>query len=415
MLDAYTKLKELNFERLAGTIGEKKAATIIKKTLQGFGLEPKEENFKIKSFETGTAELTVGNQTFPLHPFGLENDVSIEAPLVFVDNAEILKYDNNSYKNKIILSYNYSRAISKIINNSNIAAFISIGSPNKKAPSRSHRQYEKKFVPCATITYDDAEKLLKYSGEKAKFIIKQTSEEKTATNIIVDIPGKIDDGNTILAVAHYDTVARSMGSSDNGGGTVTLLKIAEYFTQNIPQRKLRLIFFSGEELGLLGSLNYAKKHKDFIKENVKLIVNIDVSGDPIGIDKFIITGTKEILGYIDGINREQGLLFKTGLDIYSSDNMPFTMYEIPSVNIARFGGKASVLAHTPDDKIENVSAFGLENTIKAAITSLDRLLNSKIFPIDSQIDKSLREKIEKYLYNLTGEDNLLRWIPSYKK
>ena len=121
------------------------------------------------------------------------------------------------------------------------------------------------------------------------------------------------------------------------------------------------------------------------------------------------------MGYIDGINREQGLLFKTGLDIYSSDNMPFTMYEIPSVNIARFGGKASVLAHTPDDKIENVSAFGLENTIKAAITTLDRLLNSKIFPIDSQIDKSLREKIEKYLYNLTGEDNLLRWIPSYKK
>jgi len=68
-------------------------------------------------------------------------------------------------------------------------------------------------------------------------------KNRKANNIVVDIKGKGIDDNLTLVVAHYDSVARCAGSSDNGGGTVTLLKVAEYFSRNQPDRDLRIVSF----------------------------------------------------------------------------------------------------------------------------------------------------------------------------
>ena len=95
--------------------------------------------------------------------------------------------------------------------------------------------------------------------------------------------------------------------------------------------------------------------------------------------------------------------------------MPFTSYEIPSVNIFRAGGKATSLIHTPGDSVKNVGPKGYDTTIKASINLLDRVLNAKVYPIKKEIDESLREKIEKYLYNLSYEKPELEWTPKYKK
>jgi len=148
---------------------------------------------------------------------------------------------------------------------------------------------------------------------------------------------------------------------------------------------------------------------------LKLVVNIDVSGDAIGNDHFQVTGTNELIGYVDGITKEIGLAFKTALDIYSSDNMPFTPYEIPSVNIFRAGGKATSMIHTPADSVKNVGQKGYDTTIKSSINLLNRVLNAKVYPIKKEIDESLREKIEKYLFNLNYEKPKLYWKQKYEK
>ena len=178
---------------------------------------------------------------------------------------------------------------------------------------------------------------------------------------------------------------------------------------------MRVIFFSGEEMGLLGSQAYVKKHSRELQKRAGLVVNVDVSGDPIGFDTAFILGTKELLGYFDGITKEIGIAFKTKLDISSSDCMPFSIYEIPSVSISRRGGKANFFIHTPDDNPRFVSKKGFNNTIKSTITFLDRVLNARVYPIKKVIDASLREKIEKYLWNLTYEKPELKWEPKYKK
>ena len=417
MLNAYKVIEELGFERLAGTEGERRATEILSNHIKDLGLKPKLESFDLVTFDPGEAKISIDGKDFPAVPYGLNENAVIEGEFIYLDNQEIINCNKGAFKGKIVMSYGFSRKLALDLKAGEVAAYIGIGRPGREANMSSHRQKSSVdgYVHSVNIKHETGEKLLKYSGKNAKIEIKQKVQKQKAHNIVVDIKGKGRDKNLTLVVAHYDSVARCAGSSDNGGGTVTLLKIAEYFSKNQPERDLRIVFFSGEELGLLGSQSYAKKHKKELEEKIGFVVNVDVSGDPVGIDSAGILGTKELLGYFDGITKEIGLVFKSKIDIYSSDCMPFSVYEIPSVNIARSGGKANFFIHTPDDIPKHVSQKGLENTINASLNLLKRVLNAKVYPIKKEIDKSLKEKIEKYLWNLNYEKPELFWTPKYMK
>ncbi len=417
MINPYKVVQELNFERLAGSANEQKAIEILSKHIKALGLKPRLEAFDLVSFDAGTASISVEKKTFPALPYGLNENAEIEGELVVLENIDILDFNTGAYKDKIVMCYGFSRGMTPKLKAAGVKAYIGMGSPHRAATSLSHRQasHEEGYVHSLTISHDEAIILRRFEGKTIKIQIKQKVEKRKAKNIIVDIPGIGFDRNLTIACGHYDTVAHSVGASDNSGGTVSLLKILEYFAKNQPQRDLRIIFFSGEELGLLGSQAYAKKHLKEIKDRLKLVVNIDVSGDAIGHDHFNVIGTREFLGYTDGITKEIGLMFKSNLDIFSSDSMPFTPWEIPSVNVFRAGGKATSMIHTPADSVKNVGAKGYDTTIKASLNLLDRILNAKVYPVKKEIDESLREKIEKYLYNLNYSKPELEWTPKYER
>lgn len=417
MINPYKVIKELGFERLAGTEGEKKAIDILTSHLDNIGVDHKLEDFDLISFQPGTAEIKVDEKKFVARPYGLNSSCKVTGELVYLDNPATIEANKGAYRGKVVISYGFSRRLAPILVEGGVVAYISVSRPGREVSSSSHRQksYHEGYVPSMTIKHEIAEKLIRHSGKQVEIAITQDVKPVKGHNIIVDIPGDGYDENLTIACGHYDTVAHCFGSSDNGGGTVTLLKLAEYFHKHKPLRDLRLIFFSGEELGLLGSQAYVKQHAEEIKKRNAMVVNIDVSGDPIGMDAMAIIGTKEMMGYCEGICNEVGISMKSNLGIYSSDSMPFTKYEIPSVNISRFGGKANLFIHTEDDIPKYVAKPGLDNTIKSTITILERVLNASVYPIKREIDSSLREKIEHYLYNLSYEEPKLEWTPKYKK
>ncbi len=416
-MQLYSLLKSLDFERLAGTDGEQKAIGIITDYLKKCGLKPKLEDFDIHGFDAGTATISVDDKKWEATPFGLCGNSVTEGELVFLENADVLMQSPGRYKDKIVLYFHNSKRLYDLYEHTKVKAFIGIGAPFKKQSSASHRQKwaEELIIPCAMISYENAEKLIKHDGRKVKLTIKQKAEKKKAHNIVTDIKGKGRDDILTLLVGHYDSVARSHGASDNAGGTVCLLKAAEYFTKHKPARDLRIICFSGEEMGLLGSYAYVKKHEEEMVKRCRLVMNVDLAGDPIGRNALRVLGTKELLGYAGGILKENGMLFDEQLSIYSSDCMPFSPLEIPALNIARMGGKALYYIHTEDDKAKYVSQKGLEGPYKATVTLLDRILNADIYPVMKGIDDSLREKIEAYLWQSQLEKPELKWQEKYKK
>ena len=414
-MQSYNTLKELDFERLAGSAGEMRAIEVISGYLAALNLHPNVEEFALKSFDAGRAEIVTGNKRWDAIPFGLCSDVVLKSALVYLENLDILPHSLGAYEGKIVMYYHNSKLISELLEGSGVKALIGISAPHKSASVRAHRQNATDNVPHVMISYSQAEELKAYDGQEIEFRINQNQEERSAHNIVLDIPGSGQDQNLTLLVGHYDSVARSHGSCDNAAGSVCLLQAAEYFSVHKPKRDLRIIWFSGEEMGLLGSTAYMEAHKDELQKRLRLVINIDLAGDPIGRNVLMVLGTKEIMGYASGTLREEGIYFQEILNIYSSDCMPFAVYEIPSINIARLGGKALFYIHSEDDQAKHCTQEGIDVVANAGITLLSRILNAKIYPVNKEIDDSLRDKIEKYMYNSRLQKPELHWRESYRK
>ena len=416
-MELYDLLKEIDFERLAGSVGEKKARDIFKKYLKSWGLKFKEHKFELNTFDTGTATVDVQGTEIKAQPMGLVKTTKVSGELCFIENAELVLCQKGMLKDKIVLTFTRLPVLADRLKEEGVAAVIYITPPYKDVYCMNLRQktYEDGAVPAVYISYEDGKMLSRKCGENVTVKIEQITAKRKSYNLVVNIPGTGADKTLTCLVAHYDTVALSHGSNDNSAGSVILMKIAEYFSKNPPLRDLRIIFFSGEELGLLGSFAYTKDFKDELKDRMGLCINVDVSGDDLGVDSFTALATNEILGYVDGIYKEEGLVFNKSLDIYSSDCMPFSVFEIPSINLQRWGGESTFFLHTAHDTAEKVTQRGLESTFYATKILCERLLNSKIYPVKSGIDQSLRDKVEKYLYNSTKQEPKLEWKKKYEK
>ncbi|MBN2829962.1 MAG: M20/M25/M40 family metallo-hydrolase [Candidatus Cloacimonetes bacterium] len=417
MIKPLQVLKELDFERIAGSKGEEKAHKIICEHLDKAGIKYELEPFKLWAFDDGEASIEVENKTIPAMPMGLSDTIVLEGELCYLRNQNELLQKKGMFEGKIVLVNNVVRNVLVAMKEEKVAGFIRISAPNHAETSLSHRQQSRidGFTPGVTITYDNAEKLLKFVGKKIKVSIKQNTEERTAYNIVATIGKPILDHNLSYMVAHYDSVARSHGSTDNAGGSVSILAAAERLNKLNLKRELKVCFFSGEELGLLGSTAYVETHKEEIEKRAGFVLNVDVAGDIFGTDSMPVLGTNNLMGYVSGIMMEEGHYFSERLDIYSSDGIPFSVYEVPSVSIARFGGKGVSNIHTKDDVAKYCTAEGLEFYAHSAYVIMKRILESAIYPVKKEIDSSLRDRLEKYLWNSRLVKPELQWTPGYKK
>ena len=118
---------------------------------------------------------------------------------------------------------------------------------------------------------------------------------KTSYNAIGEIPGTDKADEVVMLGGHYDSWHDATGATDNGIGSTMMLE-AIRILQSLgvkPRRTIRVALWSGEEEGLLGSLNYVKQHfgsaEDPKPEFAKLdcYFNIDSgTGKPRGANIF---------------------------------------------------------------------------------------------------------------------------------
>ena len=78
MINPYKVVKEIGFERLAGSDGEKKAIKILGDYIKELGLKPKLESFDLTSFDAGSAVIKVESKNFNALPYGLNENASIK-------------------------------------------------------------------------------------------------------------------------------------------------------------------------------------------------------------------------------------------------------------------------------------------------------------------------------------------------
>lgn len=84
-----------------------------------------------------------------------------------------------------------------------------------------------------------------------------------AYNVVADLPGTDESGEVVIVGAHLDSWDIASGATDNGAGIVVMMEVlrAMHASDLQPKRRLRVVLFSGEEQGLLGSKAYLAAHR----------------------------------------------------------------------------------------------------------------------------------------------------------
>jgi hypothetical protein len=173
-----------------------------------------------------------------------------------------------------------------------------------------------------------------------------TIQEVEANNVAGLIRGRDPAlrGEFIAYTAHYDHLGIGPpdasgdsiynGFSDNAAGAAMLLAIAESLALSPPARSVLFLFFTGEELGLLGSTFYAAEPLLPLQQLVG-VINLDAGAPPAPPVRWRFAGGDvSTLGETASrLAAERGWTADISPASANSDHWPFLSRGIPSVFI----------------------------------------------------------------------------------
>ena len=137
-----------------------------------------------------------------------------------------------------------------------------------------------------SITEEDFEKqLIKNSGgiPVSKSYLKKLIEEeqhlfdKHMENILVKIDRPKSE-HAIMFVAHYDSVPTSFGAADDGLAVACMIELMRYFSENLPQNDIYLLFTDAEEAGMIGAGKLVDEYPEY-RNQVDILFNFEARGN----------------------------------------------------------------------------------------------------------------------------------------
>lgn len=223
-------------------------------------------------------------------------------------------------------------------------------------------------------------------------------ENYISRNVVGFIEGSDRSDQYIIIGAHYDSQGMggmiSMdqneepmihpGADDNASGVAGLLQLANYFSDQPPQKNMMFIAFSAEELGLLGS-RYFVDQMEVSADSVLAMINLDMIGR-LSDNELTIFGTgtsnrwDEILSdiEIDSLS-----ITRTPSGMGASDHTSFYEADIPVLHY--FTGTHENY-HRSSDTAEKINASGIQivtDHIIEVVASLDTYEASEIAFVES--------------------------------
>jgi aminopeptidase YwaD len=271
--------------------------------------------------------------------------------------------------------------------------------------------FRKKYVdiPMVRVTFEDGVELIKSGAKRVRLIA--VTEEKTirTQNVVAEIEGTLRPEEIVVVGGHYDTVLEVSGAGDNAGGTAIMLELARVFKEIGSKRTMRFVAWGCEELGLLGSREYAKKireaseaakklDEDAVTEldNTVLCLNLDVHGGLIGTNSAKILGPPELTAAVKLLSKEKGIVFNVSEAVYSSDGTPLSSVGVPSVSLSR-DTPTNLLMHSRDDEAKWLSHEALRTHGVFAEEFLKRYVAmAAAWPFERTIPEKLKKEIEEY-------------------
>jgi leucyl aminopeptidase len=207
---------------------------------------------------------------------------------------------------------------------------------------------------------------------------------QTWQNLVLTIPGQTLPQEVVLLTGHLDSITFSStspapGANDNGSGIATLFEAARLLRQLRFERTIQIVWFTGEEDGLIGSEAFVADHP---MGNVLGVVNLDMFGWDGDGDRCF-----EIHAGTIPASQDVGVCFSASIDSYGlgltrdfltsgatdrSDHASFWQVGVGAIEISEnffsdglvdgcVGSDANPAYHTTSDTMANVTGtFGFD-------------------------------------------------------
>lgn len=175
-----------------------------------------------------------------------------------------------------------------------------------------------------------------------------------AYNVIAEIRGTVWPDEMVIIGVHQDSWDLGNGATDNGVGVVLALEVARALRASpiAAKRSLRVVLFSGEEQGLLGSKAYVKSHADELTQ-VQAMLTVDSgAGRIIGFPDMQVDHWYSALSDIAKANEElRDLDIAYGIS-NGSDHSSFFEQGIPAFSAMQ--EPLDYLSHTWHSQVDTV-------------------------------------------------------------
>ena len=233
-------------------------------------------------------------------------------------------------------------------------------------------------------------------------------QQQTGHNVVGYLPATTPTTGVnkpwISVGAHYDHLGRGgagnsladkqeanqihHGADDNASGTAAVLAIGEALSKQPRKRNLILAFWSGEELGLLGSNAFVTK-PPVPTDLLTAYLNFDMVGR-VSDNKLTVqaTGTSTIWPRVlEQANVAAGFDLTLQEDPYQpTDVSSFNSVSVPS--LAFFTG-AHTEYHKPSDTAEKINYEDLDRVGELAVAIVKRLMDMPEAPLFSKVEQKM--------------------------
>lgn len=391
--------------RVGGRPEEKKAAEYLRQQVAEFGLEAALEPFDVPLGDIEEAMLLVDGVSIPCKGYMCAGSSTVEAPFYYLRTNDA--WSLRQCKGKIVLIDGYlGYWIYQDLLENGAVGFVTydghVNYADRDIDARELRSYASngKIIPGVNINVKDAVSLIEKGVKSAKIVLKQKEYMGTSQNVVLDMPGEVDE--YIVFTAHYDSTPLSQGAYDNMSGSIGLLGIAEHFAKNPHRYGLRFVWCGCEERGLLGSKAYCTAHEEELSKII-LNINLDMIGCIMG--KFIACATAEekLVNYIEYFAAEMGHEIKVSQDVYSSDSTPFADRGIPAISFARTSPNNTATIHNSYDTMKLMKGEQMAEDIDFLVAFANRMANAKLCPVKREMPDNMKEKLDTYLFRKRPE------------
>lgn len=248
----------------------------------------------------------------------------------------------------------------------------SIGTDSDRLAHTGNMSYKEgvKPIPAAALSNPDADLVINMLKRKKPVIVNMmlsstAGEEYTSYTVIGEITGSSRPKEVVLLGAHLDSWDLGTGAIDDGAGVAIVMAAANLIKKMpvAPKRTIRVVLFANEEQGLYGGKEYARAHKDELRNHLvgaesdfgagkiwKFSTKFKPSALPVAKQ---IHSVLEPLGIIMGNNKAYG-----GPDIIHSRQAGMAV-----VTLSQDGTDYFDYHHTANDTLDKIDPESLTQNV----------------------------------------------------